>query len=262
MSRQELMALVGERDARIAAQDGQITAMTTQISELLEANEALAARLAKLEHLLSRDSENSSSPPSKDDDPGKIPPPAAPKRRGDGPNRGRGKQSGAPGTNLAWREVPDAQKDRFPQGRRDRGNDLAGATDLGVVDRYQQHEIPQVRVTVTQYDQHSVRCDRRRVHTAARPGGARSWRVGYGPDPQGFLVYLMVVHFVPAHRCVALVESLTGVAPSVGFAHGTLERAVGLLVEVDKACTGRTRSQVAPVSGPQGRLGRLRRQDL
>jgi hypothetical protein len=43
MSRDELIVLVGERDARIAAQDGQITAMATQISELLEANEALAA---------------------------------------------------------------------------------------------------------------------------------------------------------------------------------------------------------------------------
>jgi len=75
MSRDELIVLVGERDARIsaqgvriAAQDGQIAAMATQISELLEANEALTGRLAKLEHLLSRNSKNSSSPPSKDDD--------------------------------------------------------------------------------------------------------------------------------------------------------------------------------------------------
>jgi hypothetical protein len=234
MSRDELIVLVGERDARIAAQDGQITAMATQISELLEANEALAARLAKLEHLLSRNSKNSSSPPSKDDDPGKTPPPAAPQRRGHGPKRSRGKQPGAPGANLAWRKVPDARKNQFPDGRCDCGADLAGATDLGVVDRYQQHEIPQVTATVTQYDQHSVRCGCGKVHTAPRPEGARSGTVGYGPHLQSFVVYLMVVHFVPAHRCVALVESLTGVAPSVGFVHGMLERAAGLLAEVDK----------------------------
>lgn len=44
----------------------------------------------------------------------------------------------------------------------------------------------------------------------------------------------MVVHFVPAHRCVALLESLTGAAPSVGFVHGMLARAAGLLAEVDQ----------------------------
>lgn len=34
---------------------------------------------------------------------------------------------------------------------------------------------------VTQYDQHRVRCGCGRVHTATRPEGARSGRVGYGP---------------------------------------------------------------------------------
>ncbi|MGQ0775683.1 MAG: DUF6444 domain-containing protein [Pseudonocardiales bacterium] len=48
--------------------------------ELRQAKEDLAARLAKLEYLLSRNSRNSSSPPSRDDDPGKTPPPRV--RRG------------------------------------------------------------------------------------------------------------------------------------------------------------------------------------
>jgi len=39
----------------------------------MEANEALTGKLARLEHLLSRNSGNSSSPPSRDDDPGKTP---------------------------------------------------------------------------------------------------------------------------------------------------------------------------------------------
>jgi transposase len=38
-----------------------------------------------------------------------------------------------------------------------------------------------------------------------------------------------VVHFIPAHRVVALLESLTGTAPSVGFVHGMLHRTAGLL---------------------------------
>jgi transposase len=207
--------------------------MAGQLSELMEANEVLAGKLARLEHLLSRNSKNSSSPPSKDDDPGKTPPPAS-KRRGGGPTRSKGKQPGAAGANLAWTDTPDERTDRFPQGRCECGHDLAGASDLGVVDRYQQHEIPQVSVKVTQYDQHRVRCGCGRVHTADRPEGARSGIVGYGPNLQAFAVYLMVVHFIPAHRCVALLESLTGATPSVGFVHGMLARTAGLLAEADQ----------------------------
>ena len=136
LSRDELIALVRE-------QAGQITRQAEQLAELVEANEALAAKLAKLEHLLSRNSGNSSSPPSHDDDPGKTGPPEK-KRPGDGKKRGKGKQRGAPGSHLRWSENPDQREDRFPQGRCDCGVDLGAAADLGVVDRYQQHEIPQV----------------------------------------------------------------------------------------------------------------------
>jgi transposase len=226
MSRDELIALVGR-------QAGQITVMAGQIADLSEANEVLAAKLARLEHLLSRNSKNSSSPPSRDDDPGRTPPEEK-RRRGGGPRRSKGKQPGAPGANLAWTDTPDERTDRFPQGRCECGHDLAGASDLGVVDCYQQHEIPQVSVKVTQYDQHRVRCGCGRVHTADRPAGARSGIVGYGPNPAAFAVYLMVVHFIPAHRCVALLESLTGAAPSVGFVHGMLARAAALLAEADQ----------------------------
>ena len=236
MSRDELVAFVGEQaeriavqDARLVAQDGQITAMARQIAELVEVNEALAAKVARLEHVLSRNSSNSSCPPSKDDGPGRTPPPEKVKRGDGAPTRQRGKQPGAPGANLAWRDVPDDHVDRFPEGRCGCGADLAGARDLGVVDRYQQHEIPEVRVKVTQYDQHRVRCGCGKVHTATRPEGARSGVVGYGPNLQSFAVYLMVVHFVPAHRCVQLLESLTGAAPSVGFMHGMLARTATLL---------------------------------
>jgi hypothetical protein len=38
---------------------------------------------------------------------------------------------------------------------------------------------------------------------------------------------------VPVQRCAALLESLTGAAPSAGFVHGMLARAAGLLTEVD-----------------------------
>jgi len=256
MPREELIALVRR-------QVGQIATLSTQVADLLGVNEELAGKLARLEHLLSRNSGNSSMPPSKDDDPGRTPPPVKPKRPA-GPKRKRGKQPGAPGANLAWVERPDDRLDRFPRGRCECGHDLAEATDMGIVDRYQQHEIPQVSVSITQYDQHQVRCGCGRLHAAQRPEGARTGVVGYGPNLQAFAVYLMVVHFVPAQRCVELLGSLTGAAPSVGFVHGMLARASGLLAEVDKriralitlayaVCADETPLRVGPKKPKPGR---------
>src|SRR5256714_973909 len=207
---------------------------SARVADLVEHNEALAGKLARLEHLLSRSSGSSSSPPSKDDDPGRAPRAQKPKRCAGSPQRKRGKQPGAPGANLAWVARPDNRVERFPQGRCECGHELAEALDLGIVDRYQQHEIPQISARITQYDQHQVRCGCGRLHTATRPDGARPGLVGYGPNLQAFAVYLMVVHFVPAKRCAELLESLTGAAPSVGFVHGMLERVSGLLGEADK----------------------------
>ena len=68
MSRDELIVVVHR-------QAGRITAWAGQLANLMEVNEALAAKLARFEYLLSRNSRNSLSPPSKDDKPGKTPPP-------------------------------------------------------------------------------------------------------------------------------------------------------------------------------------------
>lgn len=209
----------------VVTQAGQLAAQAEQIVSLAKTNAELAAKLARLEHLLSRNSANSSMPPSHD--PGKTPPPQQ-QRRG-GPARKPGKQPGAPGSHLAWTDNPDVRQNLFPQGHCECGRDLGAAMDLGITDRYQQHEIPLISVTVTQYDQHQVRCGCGRTHTAARPAGARGGSVEYGPKLQAFAVYLMVMHFVPAHRCAELLESLTGAAPSVGFVHGLLARASTLL---------------------------------
>src|SRR5947208_1115357 len=71
-------------------QVAQITAEARQLAGLMEANEALAGKLARWEPLLSRNSGNPSSPPSKDDDPGRAPPP--PMHRGGGAKLSKGKQ--------------------------------------------------------------------------------------------------------------------------------------------------------------------------
>ena len=250
MSREELVALVA--------------AQAEEIMMLRADNEDLRVRLARLERLVSRNSANSSMPPSKDGEPGKTAPDESSKKPGGGEGRKRGKQPGAPGANLAWREDPDGRVDRFPEGRCECGAELGGAADLGVSDRYQQTEIPLVSATTTQYEQHTVRCGCGKVHTAARPDGAGAGRVGYGPNLRAWCVYLMVVHAIPVHRCVALVESLTGAAPSVGFVHGTLQRAAAALEQADKrirtlitlayaVCCDETPIRVGPRTPRRGR---------
>ncbi len=224
LSRDELIVLVGVQARRIAE-------LVAANQALTAANEDLAVRLARVEHLLSRNSKNSSSPPSKDDEVGKTGP--KPAEGGGGTGRSRGKRPGAAGSHLAFTEIPDDLVERFPEGVCECGHDLAGAADLGVVDRYQETEIPLVVAKVRQFDQHAVRCRCGKVHTAARPDGARSGPVGYGPNLQSWVVYLMVVHHLPTHRCVELLESLTGARPSVGFVHGMLARTAKALAEVD-----------------------------
>lgn len=221
MSREELLALV--------------TAQATEIAALRAVNAELAARLARLERLVSRNSANSSMPPSKDGEPGRTAPdePIG-KRPAGGGGRKRGKQPGAPGANLGWRPDPAERVDRFPEGRCECGAELGGASDLGVSDRFQQTEIPLVSATTTQYGQHTVRCGCGREHTAARPAGAATGRVGYGPNLRAWCVYLMVAHALPVHRCAALLESLTGATPSVGFVHATLTQAAAAMQQADQ----------------------------
>jgi hypothetical protein len=58
------------------------------------------------------------------------------------------------------------------------GHDLAEATALGIVDRYQQHEIPQISVSITQYDQHQVRCGCGLWGSRSRPGACDLREIG------------------------------------------------------------------------------------
>jgi hypothetical protein len=74
----------------------------------------------------------------------------------------------------------------------------------------------------------------------------------------------MVAHFVPAHRCVELLEALTGAAPSVGFTHGMLARTAGLVsapvariralvVKARAVCCDETPLRVGPRTPQPGR---------
>ena len=99
-------------------------------------------------------------PPSTDDLPGKKPPEHGPAGGG---GRKPGRQPGAPGAYLAWREHPDETEDVFPEGSCGCGADPAGAADLGVRHSHQVTDLPEAQAQTTQYDRHEVQCARSRV---------------------------------------------------------------------------------------------------
>ncbi len=168
LSRGELIALVREQAREL---------------ELLRAENAeLRARLDRLERLLSRNSGNSSMPPSGDDLPGRTPPADKPAAGGGAAKRKRGKQSGAPGAWLAWRDEPDDTVPHVPRGRCGCGADLADGQDLGVMRSHQQHEVPAVSARCIQHDLYAVRCGCGAVHVAQRPEGLAGAPVSYGPN--------------------------------------------------------------------------------
>ena len=87
--------------------------MPAQLAELVEKFERQAAELDRLQHLLSRNSGNSSIQSSKDDGPGRAPP--LKERRAKPSGWAKGKQPGAPGTALRRREESElADIDRYP----------------------------------------------------------------------------------------------------------------------------------------------------
>src|SRR5450631_1620968 len=223
--------------------------------------EKLAAKLARLELLLSRNSGNSSLPPSSYDQPGRKLPQGKGRRK-QGGGRSPGKQLGAPGSHLAWSENPDETIPHFPDGACECGAPLADGRDLGVAASHQQAEIPLAAAKVIQHDLHEVACRCGKVHRARRPEGVSASKVSYGPNLQAWCVFLMVAHAIPVHRCAGLIESLTGAKPSAGFVHGMLARAAGAVADANRAiraliilahviCADETPIRVGP--GPKSR---------
>ena len=204
-----------------------------QIAELKARNAELEERVARLERLISRNSGNSSMPPSADDLPGKKPPERRPRRGG---GRKPGKQPGAPGAFLAWREVPDDIIGHFPQGSCGCGADLAGARDRGVRYSHQVTDLPEARAETIQHDRHEVECACGRRHVAdAPPQAGAPGTVTYGLNLQAWCVFLMVMHHVPVERCADIIASMSGTRPSDGWVHALLERAAKAVAAANKA---------------------------
>ncbi len=191
----------------------------TVVGVLLELDarmRALEQRVKELADQLAKNSHNSSKPPSTD---GFQKP--APKSLREKSTRPSGGQPGHPGQTLAMVEKPDFTEPH----RIDRcaccGRSLANRPPDGIEKR-QVHDLPPMRLIVTEYQAEMKRCPCGHMNKAVFPEGV-SAPVQYGPGLKAAAVYLNNYQFLPYARTCELLVDLFGCSIS----QGTLANIIG-----------------------------------
>jgi transposase len=176
LAQQQQLRLMG---LRFTAYEQQLAALREQVAEV----DDLKAEIAELRERLGQNSSNSSRPPSTDPPSYKPQPPREPKGR---------KRGGQPGHQGHRRQLVPVEEvshviDLKPQRCTRCGQRLRGADPQA--ERHQVSEVPPVRVEVTEYRRHSLRCATCGAVTQANwPVGVA--RTSFGPRAQAIVGYL------------------------------------------------------------------------
>jgi transposase len=198
----ELAALVGMLQARIAEQD---------------------AEIAELKRQLAVSSRNSSKPPSTDG----LGKPAPKSLRGRS-GRTPGGQPGHQGRTLRQVQRPDEVVVHEPGACAGCGSTLAPDGPPTRMIRRQVFDIPQITVRVVEHRILSRRCSCGVVTAAAGPAGVTA-PVSYGAHAAAIAVYLCLGQHLPVERTAALLGELFGTPMAVGtVAAWTARAAAGL----------------------------------
>jgi transposase len=194
------------RDAVIALVSGLLAA----IAKLQQQNEQLLTRVAHLEARLAKDSHNSGKPPSSDG----LSKPAPKSLRPKSGNKPGG-QPGHPGSSLCLSPSPDQIMEHRPECCAACGKTLTPA-DTTSIERRQVHDLPPLRVLVTEHRGHTCRCPV--CHSATRaafPDGVNA-PAQYGPQLQALSVYLSCYQLLPFTRSTQVLHDLLGVSFTPG----------------------------------------------
>ncbi len=190
---------------RIAQLEAELAALQAYVRELQAENAELKRRLANAQ----TDSHNSSKPPASDG--------LARRPRPSRPPSGRkpGGQRGHPGHHLAQVARPDAVVVHHPAVCGHCQQSLAAVPGL-VVERRQVHDLPPLRLEVTEHQVAQVRCPRCQALTRGSfPAGLRA-PAQYGPRLQALAVYLNQYQLVPEARTQEALADLVGCSLSDG----------------------------------------------
>jgi hypothetical protein len=97
------------------------------------------------------------------------------------------------------------------------GTDLADAHDVGIVCSHQVHDLPEVRMKVSQHEVCRVGCLCGAEHVGSLPAEVPSAPSSYGPNLKTLAVYLLVYQHVPVAHCVQLIaDCAAGRGPGRG----------------------------------------------
>jgi len=195
-----IVALIEQQEARIKQQELIIT--------------QLEARIAELEARLNQHSRNSSRPPSMDG----FRRPRSQRKKGERPPGG---QNGHKGHTLDWVETPDQVRVHTVSVCEECGISLE-QVEPSKVERRQVHDIPPLKVLVTEHqaEQKTCPCCGRKNRAAFPP--EVKYPVQYGQNLKALMVYLCIYQLLPYDRLCETFSDLFGRSMS----KATLARAV------------------------------------
>jgi len=241
------------RTAELEAENAVLREQVRELPLLREQVELLASRVQELEARLAKDSHNSSKPPSSDGLARKTK--SLRRRSGKKP----GGQLGHRGETLRLVATPDAVVEHRPALCSGCQTPLPQEATVVARERRQVHELPPIRLVVTEHQALHVRCPAcQRVTAAAFPAEVPS-RAQYGPRLRALAVYLVQQQLVPYGRVRELVGDLLGAELSAGTLVAWVSQAATALEPVEKAIKGAL-SQAAVLSSDESgirRCGRL-----
>jgi transposase len=187
----------------------------------------LAERVHELEARLAKDSHNSSKPPSSDGLSRKTK--SLRRRSGKKP----GGQIGHRGETLRLVVCPDAVVEHRPAICSGCQSLLTEAAPVVLRERRQVHELPPVRLQVTEHQALHVRCPACQAVTASGFPADIPSRAQYGPRLRALVVYLVEQQLVPYGRVRELLSDLVGAELALGTLVEWVSRAATVLEPVE-----------------------------
>jgi transposase len=219
--------------ARIAELEAETAALREQVSELpvLRAQvEALVLQVADLQARLAKDSHNSSKPPSSDGL-GRTVRKTKSLRKPSGKKAGG--QLGHRGETLRLVVAPDTVVEHRPAVCAHCQTPLEAAPVVGR-ERRQVHELPPVRLVVTEHQVLHVRCAAcQHISVGTFPAEVPS-RAQYGPRVRAVAVYLVEEQLVPLGRVQQLLVDLFRMQLARGTLVAWIQRAARVLEPVEE----------------------------
>lgn len=214
-------------DARIAELEGLVRQQRQQLEVVLAQNAMLQARVQELEARLAKDSHNSSKPPSSDGLARKTK--SLRRRSGKKP----GGQLGHRGQSLRLVSTSDEVVEHRPTRCTGCQTWLPAETPVVLRERRQVHELPPVRLVVTEHQALHVRCPACQAVSVGRFPAEFPSRVQYGPRLRALCVYLVEQQLVPYGRVRDLLSDLFGSSLSLGTLVEWVHQAATILEPVE-----------------------------